>query len=112
MPGGGYGGDGSVKWWLDVDNVKSFSSSSDGRKHHLEGVDDTPKTGRAGTFTIRITLPRKPARRKEFLEQLRTAASEPTDPVELTIPIEDVKHGGPNYDQIKVYWPEPPRDDV
>ena len=111
MPGGGYGGDSSVKWWLDADNVKSFSGSSDGKKQHYEGVDDTPKTVGGGYFTIIIKPPRNKGLKK-FRQQLKAAASASTGPVILTIPIEDDKHGGPNLDQITVYWPEPPRDDV
>src|ERR1700686_642982 len=93
MAGGGYGGDSSVKWWLDIDNVKSFSGNSKGKKQHYEGVDDTPRTLGGGTFTITITLPREKNARDKLRHKLRAAASASTGSVILTIPIEDVKHG-------------------
>jgi hypothetical protein len=105
MAGGSYGGDDSVKWYLDVDNVRSSSVSSNGTKQHYEGVDDTPETGDVPTFTIIITLKDEKARER-FRHQLRIAgASASNSPVKLTIPIEDKSHGGPNEKQIQVYWP-------
>lgn len=107
--GGVFGGDGSVKWVVKGNRVKSTQTTSKGSVHSHEGVDDTP----SGSFTITIKLPTDEAARREFIRQVKQLAADVPDPLRLTLPIEDTAYlksigksaSRGNEDQITIDWP-------
>ena len=109
------GGDDSVKWAVDGDNVRETASqifapekSKPRRLRHV-GIDETDP----GDFTVVIKLPKNSGERKAFLKLLtaetkRLAGQDGGKDAALTLvlPIEDRRHNGdaPTVDQITVKW--------
>ena len=109
------GGDDSVKWVVDGNNVREtesqiFSPEKDRprRLRHV-GIDETDP----GDFTVVIRLPRNPRERRAFLNLLTAETKRLTDrdtgkvgALTLTLPIEDRRRNGdvPTYDQITIAW--------
>jgi hypothetical protein len=106
------GGDGSVKWTVDVGQLRRNSAISRGDgggppgghgagKHHQEGIDETPP----GNFTVSIKVPAEAAEKTELANALATAsdkmnaAAPSSGYVEFSLPIKPN-----NTDQIKVRW--------
>ena len=121
MPGGGYGGDSSVKWYLDVYNARANAvqsvpkNTASAGRHHQEGIDETNAGQR--TFTISIMMPKDNAASttnkdgfeaslRNAADAVRAAAANSNLVVRIPLPIEDngPGHHGPNVDQIKVDW--------
>ena len=107
MAGADIGGDDSVQWTINVDNVrhptlKQESKGTKGWRH--EGVDDVDLDEK---FTVSIKIPSDSA---EFVKTLRDAAdeadrhaSQPGFRVSFTLPIEQRNH-----DQIQIRWRSKP----
>lgn len=104
MAGVDIGGDESVMWHVQVDNVRRNppprheSRGARGWRH--QGVDETVP---GSHFTITIKIPADPV---SFVNSLRQAADEaqrlagsPGSQVSFTLPIE-----GGNHEQIRVAW--------
>jgi hypothetical protein len=100
------GGDGSVRWSIDADNVKEHASlhENTGRLKH-SGID---KTGHPGDpFTISIRVPGHFTSVEAYLKELLDpksewgikAAPDGERRVYFNIPIERMTH-----DQIRVSW--------
>lgn len=116
MPGM-FGGDGSVKWFVRANRVKSATARSEGIIHTHEGVDDS-----SGSFIVTINWPTDEDARKVFIAEVRKYAASPTDQLKLTLPIEDtvylreharrLRNGqedlikGGNEEQIRIDWPQ------
>lgn len=104
------GGDGSVKWEINVEHVRSGSpkNAAKGPKgHHQEGVDETDS---GQFFTIYIEVPRDSADKGPLVNGLRAAANSveaaPSGSgakVSFNLRIEDY-----NDDQIMVQWNSQP----
>jgi len=101
------GGDTSVRWNVDVDNLRPGSAKSEPRGErglHQEGIDETDD-GEA--FTISIKLPKaKLVERARFLKACVAALKNPVkNRITLKIPIEK---GNMNEDgrvnQIQIRW--------
>ena len=121
MPGGGYTGDGSVKWFVEVDSARDGETKINprpgfpkGSKH--EGIEHATQQG--GDFEISIDVPMnittRPNAQSEFVKGLRDAAnraetSSPGTRVSFKVPIQDTGSGYPaqpsDYYQIKINWP-------
>jgi hypothetical protein len=109
------GGDDSVKWAVDGDNVRETESqifapekSRPRRLRHV-GIDETDP----GDFTVVIKLPKNSGERKAFLKLLTAETKRligqdggKDAALTLVLPIEDRRHNGgaPTWDQIKVQW--------
>ena len=113
--GGGFTGNGSVKWFVDANNVKGRPNNDDkgGGKHHQDGIDNTPRGGR---FEITIQYPKDNNERNALRQALYDAWNASSNPavkaVTFSIPIEDkesnvgITHSGTGPDnQIHVDWP-------
>ena len=109
--GGVFGGDSSVIWKVDAQNVRSTKVSSMRKVHHHEGIDET---GENGFFTVTIKLPSSQKERKRFIAALNKLAPNPPDPIVLKLPIEDKAYfiattgkdpGKGTEDQIRIDWP-------
>src|SRR5688572_29284157 len=93
MPGG-FTGNGSVKWFVDANDVQGKPNNEDkgGGKHHQDGVDNTPPGGR---FEITIQYPKDKNERNALRQALYDAWSASSNPavtsVTFSIPIEDDK---------------------
>jgi len=109
------GGDDSVKWAVDGDNVREtesriFDPEKSGRKRlRHAGIDETDP----GNFTVVIRLPKNSGERKAFLKLLTAETKRLTGQdggkdaaLTLELPIEDRRHNGsaPTSDQIRVNW--------
>ena len=114
MAYGEYGGNGSVHWLIDADDVdeiaeksRMFSVRRAGRREWRQhGVDYYGKKESFGSdFTIRVKLPEE--NRKAWIAQLRRqlAAAARGDILEFTLPIEksDQPHA-----QIQICWGKTP----
>lgn len=110
-PGGGITGNGSVRWFIDMDKAEEGSTRVDPRNKiglHLEGADKRNER----EFVITIKLPRGEHRdaRKKYVEQLERqleAAKGGAKETRLTIPVEGVRRRSKYtlYDyQITVTW--------
>jgi hypothetical protein len=121
MPGGGYTGDGSVKWFVDSAEPRvtelELRPGAHGKGLYLEGVDESPA---GAEFTISIEIPlnvpdRRDARSKFFEklhEVLKVAESAPPErrtKLTFTLPIQDKTSGAYNPDpehyQVEIRWP-------
>ena len=117
MPGG-FGGDSSVKWFVNADNgregsVRSERQGGPGSKRWVqEGIEEWDGAT-AFDFTITIKIPKdnptRPNAKDDFVASLRAALNAAErlnggDPITITLPVEDKDHGGPNLDQIVVDW--------
>jgi hypothetical protein len=105
MPGS-FSGNGSVKWMVEVDDVKGTpkSESKGGKKYYQEGLDETLPGER---FVITIKYPKNALEQAQFRQQLSAAATNTgSDVATLSIPIEDIQSGNnpPTDDQIKIDW--------
>lgn len=104
MPGI-FTGNGSVKWVVEVGNVKGTpkSESKGGKRYYQEGLDETPAGGR---FVITIKYPKDAKDQADFRQQLSAAATNTgTNAATLTIPIEDIqRYNPPTAEQVKVDW--------
>ena len=106
MPGG-FSGNGSVTWYVDVQQAKPDSGPAGGGKYRHSGKEDTPKDSR---FEITIQLPQDMTERLAFRQQLYDAwassSSSRAKDITLSIPVEDVGSGyAPGAkDQIRVDW--------
>jgi len=109
------GGDDSVKWAVDGENVREtesriFDPKKSGRKRLLHaGIDETDP----GNFTVVIKLPKNSGERKAFLKVLTAETKRLTGQdggkdaaLTLVLPIEDRRHnsGAPTLDQSTVKW--------
>ena len=101
MPGGGFGGDSSVVWRVDVDHVRlgSTQSNPSGQKgHHQHGTDETLP---GQYFTVFVKVPRDPVAKKNLADALAAAAVAMGNlpvtsgaKVSFSLPIEDVATTG------------------
>ena len=104
-----FGGDGSVKWQINVGHVRTGSTHSNGvgRGHHQDGIDETDP---GQYFTIYVEVPRDANDKNNLVAGLRAAANgvegAPAGSgakVSFNLPIEDN-----NEDQIRVHWDSKP----
>jgi hypothetical protein len=95
-----FGGNGSVRWWVDIRHARPGSHwakvDHEAKLHQQEGIEETPVNGK---FQISIKVPKGDAARKALVKQLQRAMTA-TDAFTLTIPI--VKH---QEDQVRLKWP-------
>jgi hypothetical protein len=95
-----FGGNGSVRWWVDIRQARTGSHwakvDHEAGLHQQEGIEETPANGK---FRISIKVPKGAAARAALVKQLQRATSA-ADAFTLTIPIE--KH---QEDQVRVRWP-------
>jgi hypothetical protein len=102
------GGDGSVRWTIDAENVREHHvNRRENNSHQETGVDRSGKPG--DWFTISIKVPREIGSKAEFLRRLRDAddriwsIKEDPDPdeerVEFNLRIEPKTP-----DQIRISW--------
>jgi hypothetical protein len=96
----GVGGDTSVQWIVQAQNVRRTLVQSNGTVHSHEGIDETD---RGGQFTVAIAAPREPEARAEFYKALQRAIDRESD-IKVTIPIEDRQSGRRNPRQVQVFW--------
>jgi hypothetical protein len=107
----GVGGDTSVRWNVDVRNLRprTVRSDQEGTGVHQEGIAETPD---GAAFTIAIKLPRDDkGARERFLAGVLKAVKAPVgDTIVFPLPIEpgnmDCKTG--KVDQIRITWPARP----
>jgi hypothetical protein len=100
------GGDTSVLWKIDVDNVRKDAIKNGAKKgtangHRQEGVDETDDS----EFRVRLKLP---SSRDDFIQSLETESVGGRTFVSFSLPIED-GNGKPgddtrNPDQIRITW--------
>jgi hypothetical protein len=105
MGSGEVGGDGSVQWDLQGDNIISQSSTSNNPKHHQhKGKDRTDPSDLY--FHVTIKLPRDDGQRRDFLTSLEQGLRDGQAGKDVTfeLRIEDRDNNGPIKDQIKVAW--------
>ena len=105
----GVGGDTSVKWNVDVHNVRprTLRSDQEGPAVHQEGIAETPDNK---AFTIAIKLPKddKGAREKFLAGVLRAVKAPVNDKIVFALPIEDgnmdcaTGKGRPDCDHVAV----------
>ena len=110
MASGEFGGDASVRWNIDVDQLRPGSAKSERRGEtglHQEGIDETDE---GQQFTISIKLPsasrKDPKELGRFLKLLIAAIKNPVkNRVVLKIPIErgNQRPDG-RVDQIRISW--------
>ena len=106
MPGG-FSGNGSVTWFVEVKQSKPNTSGAGGGKYRHEGKEPTPKDSR---FDIIIQLPQDATERLAFRQQLYDAwvnsASSTSTQAVLSLPVEDVGSGYTpgSKDQIRIDW--------
>ena len=110
MGHGDFGGDGSVRWVVLGNKVRTGSVRSitrSPRKHEHRGIDET-KSG-LQKFTVTIKIPKGDTARNRFAQVLQKAADQAkvgaTKRISVRLPIEDQNNGGPNHNQIRVRWP-------
>ena len=72
MGDGHFGGDGSVAWEVNADQVRQHSYSSIGPRHTQTGIDETEDS--PGDFTIVIKLPANANQRETVLNELMSQA--------------------------------------
>ena len=104
--GGVFGGDSSVIWKVHADRVRSTKTSSAGKAHNQEGIDETDAKG---FFTVTIKLPRDRTERDDFIAQLSDFITNPKGPLIVRLPIEDkwyLNASRGTTDQIRVDWPK------
>jgi hypothetical protein len=111
MAYGEYGGNGSVHWLIDADDVddavekgRMFGNGRrpGGREWRHHGVDYHGKKDEVGTdFTIRVKLPRDARVRAAWIDNLRRKLASGEDIFEFELPIE--KSDEP-HTQIQICW--------
>lgn len=107
----GVGGDTSVKWNVDVHNVRprTLRSDQEGPAVHQEGIAETPDNK---AFTIAIKLPKgdKGAREKFLAGVLRAVKAPVDDKIVFALPIEEgnMDCATGKVDQIVITWPSLP----
>lgn len=107
MATGDFGGDGSVKWRVDVDNVKHEKLKQEpkpgGSKGWIhEGVDNVAE----GFFTISIRLPEGVTRLDQLPQAPGGSADGPGSVIKLSLPIEPGNDESGRWPQIRVRWPD------
>jgi hypothetical protein len=87
MGNGQVGGDGSVKWLFQGDNIKGTPRSDPRGVKGIEqeGVDDTND---GDQFTVTVTLPQDSSALLSLLGQLRNWVTNPLGPIVFNLPIE------------------------
>jgi hypothetical protein len=106
MPGG-FSGNGSVTWFVEVKQAKPNTKPGSGGKYRHEGKEDTDKDQR---FGVTIQFPQDATERLAFRQQLydawSTSSNSSVTAVVLSIPVEDVGSGytPPAKDQIVIDW--------
>jgi hypothetical protein len=104
------GGDGSVKWAVDVDHVRPGSVKNNGKgpRGHQQGGIDEVDAGRF--FTIYVEVPATDAARTALSGAMQSAATSLTTlppgsgaKVSFSLPIESG-----NEDQIRIEWTSTP----
>src|SRR4029453_9066158 len=106
MGSGEVGGDGSVQWDLQGDNIISQSSTSNNPKHHQHKGKDRTDPGDP-YFRVTIKLPQNSDQRAEFLGSLQQGLNDGQmgNPVTFKLRIEDKpNYVPPTKDQIKIKW--------
>jgi hypothetical protein len=105
MAHGEFGGDGSVKWDISVDNVREGSPISvpNGKGHRQSGIDEVDE---GQYFTISLEIPRNMNDKTSLANALQAAAQTVSSmpagsgiKVSLPLPIES-----DNPDQIQIDW--------
>jgi hypothetical protein len=101
------GGDGSVRWSIDADNVKLHESrhSDNGRLNH-HGIDRSGTPGK-DWFTVSIEVPKQfDGNAAKYLEALKgggpfglRADERDSNRVYFNVPIEKMNH-----DQMRISW--------
>jgi len=110
MPGG-FTGNTSVNWYIDVDDARDGATKiyskagSLGRGMKHEGTE----ANNGANFVIRIKHPQRPGERDAFIDQLQEQLDEArggSRETTFTIAVEDEQHGytPPPHDQIKIDW--------
>src|SRR5262245_8905427 len=96
MGGGFIGGDGSIQWDFQGDNVISQSCTEPGLKKSRHIGRDRTNSGDK-FFSVTIRLPVDAGQRDDFLESLATglAAGKVGSPVTFKLRIEDKTNNGP-----------------
>ena len=109
MPGI-FGGDSSVQWIVDGDNVRRASSTlypserDKPRRLRHDGIDQTDP---GEYFTVVIKLPRNSDERAAFIAALKEQMERLGDALTFRLPIEDREHNKPDpptTDQIQILW--------
>jgi hypothetical protein len=102
MGNGQVGGDGSVKWTFEAENVKGTPQSKPkGPKGHEQwAVDDTAAGEK---FSVAIKLPSTTPDFVALRDRLEQWVKNPQDPIEFELPIEDG-----NEKQIVIKWKSKP----
>jgi hypothetical protein len=102
------GGDGSVRWTIDAENVREHQVNRRENNSHVEtGVDRSGKPG--DWFTISIKVPREIRSKAEFLARLRDAddkiwsIKEDPDPDEQRVEF-NLRIEPKTPDQIRISW--------
>ena len=109
MAQGDFGGDASVMWNIDVDNLRPGSAHSTGQpahgngKHHQDGIDEVDANQ---YFNVSVKMPSSIADKNMLANALQAAAQTIASgaagsgiKVTFPVPIEPY-----NYDQIQIHW--------
>jgi hypothetical protein len=114
MASGEFGGDGSVGWRVEADNVRFHSSEAKANNGRIQrGIDETPANA-SFTVTIRVPLAAQndAGVRAEFLKDICAQLSSSLQSVggiwkmQFELPIEPGNVRGDGHaDQIVVSWP-------
>jgi hypothetical protein len=105
MGSGEVGGDRSMQWDFQGNNIKSQSSSSNKPKHRQHKAEDDTDPNDL-FFHVTIKLPQDGGQRNQFLTSLAQglANGQAGQDVTFDLRIEDQYNNGPIKDQIKVTW--------
>ena len=102
MGEGNFGGDGSVKWDVTVDQEGAFrpGNPNPGGRHTCDGTDVRHGPG----FTVRVKPPRGTSP-QQFLDQLRNGGMRVVGGrVEFTVGVEDTPVGQGTPQQVQIEW--------
>jgi hypothetical protein len=105
MGSGEVGGDGSMQWDFQGNNIKSHNSSSKKPKHQQHKAEDYTDPSDL-FFHVTIKLPQDGGQRNQFLNSLAQglANGQVGQDVTFDLQIEDRNNHGPTKDQIKITW--------
>lgn len=98
---GEYGGNGSVHWLIDADDVDVTAPSDAKGEWPQHGVDYHGKKDTLGDFTIRIKLPEDINRRAAWIDDMKAKVAAAEKMLEFRLPIEESEQP---HAQIQICW--------
>jgi hypothetical protein len=98
---GEYGGNGSVHWLNDADDIDEIAGQEGKGEWPQHGIDYHGKKATPGDFTIRVKLPEDEEERAKWIDGMKRKVAAAEDILEFTLPIQESEQP---HAQIQVSW--------